>query len=187
MKNRNTTLTTILLTLACFGLSTALHAQTLKLAVGGVPMYNIDLPGSNIGNSIPLPNESGLEMGLCAMACEKTIDCCAWTYVRPNTIQGPDGHCWLKNSIPAKNSNNSCISGTIGEANVDRPGSDYDHKVNGMTCHVCQETCYKEAECKAWTFVKGGPNAGCWLKNSVPQPVPNNACISGYFRIVVLK
>ena len=43
MKNRNTILTTVLLILAGFALPTALHAQIVKLAVGGEHLGNIDV------------------------------------------------------------------------------------------------------------------------------------------------
>jgi hypothetical protein len=36
--------------------------------------------------------------------------------------------------------------------------------------------------CKAWTWVRKGvqgPAAHCWLKDSVPPPVPDKNCWSG--------
>lgn len=184
--------------LLCFLIATA-YAQEVKLPRGGEHMYNIDLPGSDIGGPFTLdaPPSGMLDLRewQCSEACWQNKDCVAWTYVRPNTIQGPKGNCWLKNSVPAKKKNNCCISGTIGEANTDRPGGDYKHFDNVMglevTPQLCQTICQNEAKCKAWTFVKPntiqGPKGVCWLKETVPSPVKNNSCISGYFEIQVIK
>ena len=60
-----------------------------------------------------------------------------------------------------------------------------------MTPQICKETCAKQANCKAWTFVKPntiqGPKGVCWLKDKVPAPVNNNCCTSGSFNIQVIK
>ncbi len=119
----------------------------------------------------------------------------AWTYIRPNTTQGPKGNCWLKGSVPDKKFHNCCVSGTIGEANIDRLGSDYTHFDNVMgldvTPQLCQTICQNEAQCKAWTFVKPntiqGPKGVCWLKDSIPPAVENDCCISGYFDIQIIR
>ena len=177
---------------------TSAAAQPVKLARGGEQMFNIDLPGSDI-QKIPLETRTGgildLRKEQCAKACSENKECVAWTYVRPNTIQGPAGNCWLKNSIPAKNNNTCCVSGVIGEAGTDRPGSDYKHfdNINGVevTAPMCKQACFQEAQCKAWTFVQPntfqGPKGMCWLKDSVPAPVQNPACISGWFETEVIR
>jgi hypothetical protein len=170
------------------------YSQQFKIPRGGEKMYNIDLMGSDI-HKIVFETPVGMfdrREDMCADACWKEKNCQAWTYVRPNTIQGPNGNCWIKHSVPAPQSNTCCVSGTIGEANIDRPGSDYKNfKGDHVTPQLCQETCHKEEKCKAWTFVKPntfqGPQGVCWLKDSVPPPVKNNSCISGYFEIEVVK
>jgi hypothetical protein len=48
---------------------------------------------------------------LCKEACEKESKCRAWTYVKPNTFQGPNPRCWLKYRVPNKTPNPDCISG----------------------------------------------------------------------------
>ena len=48
---------------------------------------------------------------LCKEACEKEPKCRAWTYVKPNTFQGPNPRCWLKYRVPNKTPNPDCISG----------------------------------------------------------------------------
>lgn len=48
----------------------------------------------------------------CQDACENDPPCKAWTYVRPNTIQGSQPRCWLKNTVPAPQPATCCVSGT---------------------------------------------------------------------------
>jgi hypothetical protein len=46
----------------------------------------------------------------------------------------------------------------------------------------CIRACYEDARCAAWTYVKPGiqaPGAQCWLKNTVPQAVSDDCCVSG--------
>ncbi len=68
---------------------------------------NIDRPGRDYKNfNLPYP-----DYNLCKQACENDTQCKAWTYVKPNTIQGKYARCWLKNSIPSPVKNSCCISG----------------------------------------------------------------------------
>ncbi len=48
---------------------------------------------------------------LCQKACQDDAQCQAWTYVKPNTVQGPQPNCWLKQTAPPAVSNNCCVSG----------------------------------------------------------------------------
>ena len=48
---------------------------------------------------------------LCQTACSHDARCRAWTYVKPNTIQGAQPHCYLKSDVPPAVANASCISG----------------------------------------------------------------------------
>jgi len=179
-------------------LISATYGQEVKLPHGGEPINNVDLAGSDIFHftlDAPAPGMLDLRQDQCSAACWQNKACLAWTYVKPNTIQGPKGNCWLKNSVPAKKTNSCCISGTIGEVNIDRPGGDYTHFDNVMgleaTPQLCQSICLGQAQCKAWTFVRPnttqGPKGVCWLKGSVPPAVSNNCCISGYFTTQVIK
>ena len=76
------------------------------------------------------------------------------------------------------------------EPGIDRRGSDY--KVIDLVPptppsligveFICEQDCGRDSSCKAFTFVNAGvqgPNAKCWLKNSVPQPTPCSFCTSG--------
>ena len=47
----------------------------------------------------------------CQDACQNDPPCKAWTFVRPNTIQGPKPRCWLKNVVPAPEPATCCVSG----------------------------------------------------------------------------
>jgi hypothetical protein len=71
--------------------------------------------------------------------------------------------------------------------NTDRPGGDYrSFDING-DAEACRETCGRERQCRAWTFVKAPstwhglqrPSARCWLKNVVPPARANPCCTSG--------
>jgi len=79
------------------------------LHVGECAEYepDIDRPGMDYSSydlSIP-------DWTFCKSSCDSDPRCIAWTYVKPNTTQGPQAHCWLKNSLPAKKANTCCISG----------------------------------------------------------------------------
>ena len=69
------------------------------------------------------------------------------------------------------------------ETAVNRPGSDYkDFELASAEPKLCMAACLKESECKSWTYVKPGvqgEKAHCWLKNEVPDPDPNEDCVSG--------
>jgi len=69
------------------------------------------------------------------------------------------------------------------EYNVDRPGSDYrSFDLPTPSPEQCQAACMNEPACVAFTYVNAGvqgPSPRCWLKNAVPQPVPQTCCVSG--------
>jgi Ca-activated chloride channel homolog len=48
---------------------------------------------------------------LCLFACSTDARCKAWTYVKPNTIQGPQPICYLKQTVPPALPNSCCTSG----------------------------------------------------------------------------
>ncbi len=157
-----------------------------RVSLGGQIFGNIDLPGSNIGNGIPIPNPPAggisFPVNTCQNFCGQNSSCVAWTLVNPG-IQGPQAVCWIKSALPAKTANSCCTSGTIAEVNTDRPGGDYQHfsEYFGQPIPVgfCEYVCVSQTQCTAWTFVKSGTT--CWLKNVTPPPAPvaNNCCISG--------
>lgn len=70
------------------------------------------------------------------------------------------------------------------QGGTDLPGSDYRSFWQSQDFwSVCQEACRADGQCHSFTYVRAGvqgPQAKCWLKNSVPAPVPNsNCCVSG--------
>lgn len=69
--------------------------------------FNTDRPGLDFENfDLPAANAY-----LCEDKCASDPKCKAWTYVKPNTIQGPNPICWLKYAVPKPKPNNCCISG----------------------------------------------------------------------------
>src|SRR5262245_31326996 len=72
---------------------------------------------------------------------------------------------------------------------IDRPGLDYrNFALPDARPDLCQQACGNETQCKAYTYVKPGlqgPQARCWLKSGVPNPVPNACCVSGALNVRV--
>lgn len=133
--------------------------------------------------------------GACQQACADDPGCLAFTWVRPG-VQRPEAVCWLKNSVPPAGPDQNCVSGvrvaapaatgqvTL-EQGVDRPGQNYRNFPTTASPGACQKACGAEPECRAYTWVRPGvqgPQAVCWLKNGVPGPVTNGACVSGVKR-----
>jgi len=73
---------------------------------GGIE-YNTDRPGDDYRNIIM---KSG-DANNCRAICMKDVWCKAWTFVKPNKLQGNKAHCWLKNSVPGRVHNSRCVSG----------------------------------------------------------------------------
>lgn len=70
--------------------------------------HNTDRAGSDLqtGFNLPAPDPR-----LCKEACDQNSKCVAWTYVKPNTIQGDKPRCWIKGAVPGARNNRCCISG----------------------------------------------------------------------------
>jgi PAN domain len=177
---------TFVLTLVC------LSMQDLRAAdfTMGPMESNIDRMGSDYRNF----DLSTADPNLCQASCGQDPTCQAWTYVKPNTIQGPRPRCWLKKAIPLRQSNNCCVSGikvrsplpNMGpvQTNFDRPGSDLiGFDLPAADYRLCRAECAGNPQCRAWTYVRPntiqGPQPRCWLKKSIPQANQNTCCISG--------
>lgn len=69
------------------------------------------------------------------------------------------------------------------QVDVNMPGSDYrSERLGANNPQLCQQLCDNASVCRAWTFVKAGlqgPQAVCWLKNSVPRAIRDTNTISG--------
>ena len=78
------------------------------------------------------------------------------------------------------------VTGGAIEQGVNRPGGDL-RPPGGIELpqpwpEVCQQKCLDEPRCRAWTYVKPGvqsQKAMCWLKGSVPNPIPDPVAVSG--------
>src|SRR5207244_6106199 len=64
-----------------------------------------------------------------------------------------------------------------------RPGGDYlRSSIASGDPADCAMQCERDRRCRAWSFnypSDAAAGAVCWLKNSVPQRVENNCCVSG--------
>lgn len=69
------------------------------------------------------------------------------------------------------------------QANFDRPGGDYSRTLlPSGDAAVCALQCERDRRCRAWSFnypAVSDDGSVCWLKNSVPERVPSNCCVSG--------
>ncbi|WP_188020330.1 PAN domain-containing protein [Deferribacter autotrophicus] len=86
--------------------------------------YNTDRPGFDYKN-FDLPQNNAL---LCKQACDNDPKCKAWTFIKPNTIQGPNPRCWLKYAVPKPVLNTYCVSGV--KNNTNNPSSNNNNVIN---------------------------------------------------------
>jgi hypothetical protein len=148
----------------------------------------------------------------CQAACRADGQCLAWDYVRPGVfisdarcylknkvameVHSP---CCIAGferqqvvaspatapaSAPAPAVAAPASNGPF--VNTDLRGSDYRKlELSADNATLCQSACRADTQCLSWTLVHPnvqGPNARCWLKNSVPQATANSCCISGIER-----
>lgn len=83
--------------------------------------YDTDRPGLDYKN-FDLPYAEPM---LCQQACLDDPKCKAWTYVKPNTIQGPNPRCWLKYAVPQPHHATCCISGVKVDFNQEKYSSPF--------------------------------------------------------------
>lgn len=81
----------------------ALSADTMSEIEWNSDRYGFDLDYFELDTSDPT---------ICEEACANRIWCMSWTYIKPNTVQGPLPRCWLKYAIPAARPSNHTVSGT---------------------------------------------------------------------------
>ena len=82
-------------------------AQRKETSVMGPMEWDTDRMGLDYSNfDLPEANPA-----LCRDACARDPKCKAWTYVKPNTIQGPKPRCWLKYAVPKPSHSTCCVSG----------------------------------------------------------------------------
>jgi hypothetical protein len=105
----------------------SMSKSVLRLAMALVPVmvstnvmameFDIDRPGQDFRNF----DLSSADPAACEYACRQDPNCRSWTYVKPNTIQGPNPRCWLKTGIPNPVSDTCCVSGVAAKPD-DRRG-----------------------------------------------------------------
>ena len=142
---------------------------------------NVDRPGRDY-RSFWMVSEDPRS---CQAVCDRDRGkCAAFTFVRAG-VQGPRPKCYLKSAVPAKNNSACCVSGRAGgswEPGIDRPGSDFTTVPASSNREACRTACRANGQCRAFTYVNAGvqgPEPKCYLKNAVPDPVPNPKTTSG--------
>eukprot|EP01116_Phalansterium_solitarium_P025447 TRINITY_DN9739_c1_g1_i3.p1 TRINITY_DN9739_c1_g1~~TRINITY_DN9739_c1_g1_i3.p1 ORF type:complete len:437 (+),score=-55.35 TRINITY_DN9739_c1_g1_i3:707-2017(+) len=81
------------------------------------PMQNTDSPEGDFF-VFPIPNQTASD---CEQICETSNNCVAWTYIKPNTIRGPEAVCCMKANLGSgTHPNPACTSGIKGAVHVDR-------------------------------------------------------------------
>ncbi len=77
----------------------------------------------------------------------------------------------------------SAFAATTTEAETNRPGGDYESiNLSHSEPNACRAACDGDARCKAYTYVRPGVQgrlARCFLKSTIPDPVPDSCCVSG--------
>jgi hypothetical protein len=148
--------------------------------------YDTNRPGADYRNF----ELAQADPAICRNECANDSTCRAFTYVKPG-VQGAKARCWLKSDVPNASANNCCVSGvkcgaasSSGlEVNVNRRGGDYrDYDLPSNNPNQCRDDCMNDSRCQSFTFLRPsyrGPNAHCFLKNSVPNATQETCCISG--------
>lgn len=89
------------------------NQQAYYGSTSSIPLeYDTDRLGSDYKNFAMGVNDPSA----CAQACFEDPTCKAFTFVKPNSGQGPDPRCWLKNAVPPRKQASCCVSGV-------KPGS----------------------------------------------------------------
>ena len=123
--------------------------------------------------------------GMCQERCAENSGCQAWTYVAPNTTQGPAPHCWLKKTIPVQSANACCTSGllvaiqptnmSVATASAAVTGAPFANFATPRDPRLCQGECSGNPTCKAWNYQEagapgGGPTPTCQLLGAQSTP-----------------
>lgn len=92
---------------------------------------NTDRPGMDY-NCYDLPADDITAGTSCKSDCEGDSKCVSWTYVKPNTTNGPNALCCKKSDVPAKKVAACCISGVkpCPPINVSSPVGNQTYYVN---------------------------------------------------------
>jgi len=86
----------------------SLEFTSPKVAVDANGMeQNTDRPGGDYKGFVP----AAADPSLCQTVCGHDPQCKSWTYVKPNTVMGPQPHCFLKGGVSRAAPNSCCTSG----------------------------------------------------------------------------
>jgi hypothetical protein len=123
--------------------------------LSGPQQTGADRPGADYNNfNLPAANPT-----MCEERCAHDANCKAWSYVAPNTTQGPVPHCLLKNATPLTQASNCCVAGVkvdFHPANLgpmqgayDRPGNDFaSFDLAAGDPYLCQGECAQNPNCQ---------------------------------------
>jgi len=167
---------------------TLISAGLVTLALTLFPWSAFAVDGTNLPGH-DYTHFAAPSASVCRNTCGGEPRCQSYTWVKPG-FQGPQGQCWLKNTLPNIVKDACCDSGPRkfisasdlrAEDKIDRPGSDFKN-FDTASWQTCQTACAQNGTCSSWTYVRPGiqgPSGRCWLKNRVARPVPNPGTISG--------
>lgn len=88
-------------------------APNLVCASGQCAPSGLEADTNRPGNDYTSFDMAKADPSLCRSSCEADSRCVAFTYVKPNSIQGPKPRCWLKSKVPGTVTNICCVSGTV--------------------------------------------------------------------------
>jgi V8-like Glu-specific endopeptidase len=151
---------------------------------GTLQETGVDRPWSNLS---VVDLSAGATAGDCALTCQASASCRAYSYVVAGA-QAANPRCWLKTALPGWVPNPNVISGSVldTETNMSRGGQDYAvSDLSAARPELCKANCARDAACAAYTYVvpgAQGPNARCWLEQSVPGQAFNTYTTSGVRR-----
>jgi PAN domain len=102
--------------------SIVISALALVLAMVITSGMAMELDTDRPGQDFQYFDLSIADPAACESVCRQNPNCRSWTYVKPNTIQGPNPRCWLKAGIPDPVSNACCVSGVVAANGPGRGG-----------------------------------------------------------------
>lgn len=85
---------------------------TANIVLPADTMSEIEWNSDRYGHDFSYLDLDTSDPTICEEACSNRIWCMAWTYIKPNTVQGPLPRCWLKNAIPPSRPSSHTVSGT---------------------------------------------------------------------------
>ena len=151
-------------------------------------------PGKDLPNS-PINLGAGAQPSDCALLCDATRQCRAWTWYPSQCGGSSASRCYLKAEVQDAVADSCALSdlqavylpnsSIDGQPNHDRGGSDItDFYIPDGQPRDCSMQCFQTVGCDAWIFSHEGCDWGqphCWLKGagSSLSPYPNDCRRAG--------